>query len=270
MSAPTKQESESASQRIKNEVERISRLQPDDSFVKKVYSGNLKLFGATFKSLSIGVANPTTEAAKFSYGNFKYSPNNRFSHAFRAQDAVPLPTLTDQEIVISFTPDFLNAPDEVKLLLMEKEGSHIPMFASLSDAVYRIYEQLGTYKKLDPSVTRDEIGTTLAVQLTSQDKDMLKLFDYAGYLYVLPKIQELVNKHDPKIDQALTKTNYVEILRMTEKNKIPIKNYDLNSDEFKIQAFTKNSPWGKMIMDPKIPFGAPIPSPNPIATKTSR
>ena len=268
--APTRQESESMSQRIKSEVSRLAALQPDGSFVKEVFSGNLKAFGTTFKSLSIGVANPTTEAASYKYGNFKYTPKQRFSVTYQGQDPLTYPTLTEQEIIISFVPDFLNMPDEVKLLLMEKEGSHVPMFTSLSDASYRIQEQMGTVSKLDPTVTRQEMAEALAVQVTNQDKEMLKLYDYADYLYILPRIQQLSDRHDPRIDQALAKTNFVEILKMAKDNKIPVKPYDLNSDEFKIQAFMKESPWGKMILNPKVPFGPATPVPKPTTAATPR
>ena len=253
-------EAESIMQKIAQEVKRLANTEPEGSLIKQVYSGNLKPFSNTYSNLSIGVANPNTEAAKFSYGNFKYSPKESFSFVYKG-DSKPIyiPTLTQQEATISFVPGFLSMPDEVKLLLMEKEGSHIPMFSALADTYYRYHEQLGTFRALDPTVTRNEMAESLVIRLTANDKDLLKLYDYAGYLYVLERIQKLVDRHDPRIDAALAKTNYVEILNMAKSNNIPIKKYPMTSDEFKIQAFMKDSPWGKMILDPKVPFGTPTP-----------
>ncbi len=252
--APKPDQTQEMLVKIQKEVQRLAGTYPPDSFVNKVYLGNLSQLNPFFKSpVNIGIADPT-EYAQISFINPKYSSNPRFRYFLdRDQSTADYRTLDQLDIAIAFSPAWLNSSDQVKALTMEKEASALPIWESFNQITLNTYLFQGKIEAIDPQITSLEIARTFGRQLLFESTTVQKLYDYAGYLAVLPKVGQLIKLQDPQINKDLfVSTNLGTIYRLAEQRKI---NFDLQfgSEEFLSLAFNIDGPWGRMIADPTIP-----------------
>ncbi|MBI2430503.1 MAG: hypothetical protein HYV39_00580, partial [Candidatus Levybacteria bacterium] len=247
-------------QKVQQEVIRLARLQPPDSLINTVYRGDISTFNPIFKSKTrSGFTNE--EYAQIGFINASYSPDQRFRFtSLINQSTATYATLDKLDVAIYFSPFWLNSTDQVKLLAMEKEAINLALWNSFCQIALNTYRNQGRIDLIDPRVTERELANTMGRQLIIENPLMQKLYDYAGYLAVMPKVGQLLQLQDPQINKDLFEhSNFGTIYQMAQRSKIEV-NLEFGSREFLTTAFNENGPWGKMIADPSV--GAPpIPVP---------
>lgn len=247
--------------KIHQEVIRLLQTYPQDSIIRKVYLGNLSDISPVFKgTLPLGIADPIKAYSSNRFGNAEYSPQDRFSYFLNQDRSLKgYSTLQKQELAIYFSPTWLDTKnDDVKRLALEEEAYTLALWEPFSRIILNTYLAQGRIDKIDPQVTDEEIGRTLARQILIENKDVRKLYDYAGYLAILFKVGELVEKHDLEIDKELSYSNLPKIYNLAKLRGVKFENLQFTSREFLQLAFDNNGSWGKMILDPSIP--GPVPA----------
>ena len=140
---------------------------------------------------------------------------------------------------------------------MEKEAFNLSLWNSFCRTTLNTYKAQGRIDLIDPKVIEDELANTLGRQLLIESPLIQKLYDYAGYLAVMPKVDQLLQMQDPELNRDLfNNSNLGTIYQMAQQRNIEV-NLEFGSSEFLRTAFNENGPWGKMISDPSV--GSPLP-----------
>ncbi len=238
-------------QRIQQEVIRLARLQPPDSLINTVYRGDISTINPIFKSRVR--SGTTSEYAQISFIDAKYSPVDRFRYTLqRDQSAKNYATLDQLDVAISFSNFWLISTDQVKLLAMEKEAYNLALWNSFCQSSLATYRAQGRIDLIDPTVTEQELANTMGRQLVIENSLVQKLYDYAGYLAIMPQVGHLLELNDPKINRDLfNHSNIGKIYQLAKERNIEV-NLQFGSREFLATAFDLNGPWGQMISDPSV------------------
>lgn len=243
--------------KIHQEVVRLARIYPPDSLINRVYLGNLSDLSPVFRSpMRIGIADPSVAYARTAFTNLEHTPHPRFRYfLYRDGSIADYQTLTGMDITIYFSPRWLEGGnDQVKALGLEKEAFAVGLWEAFSRITLNTYIMQGRIDKVDPQVKEAEIARTLARQLLMENDAVRKLYDYAGYLAIMPKVSILLSQHDPNVEQELgVHSNFLEIYRRARARSIDFDSLNPNSKEFLQLAFDPNSPWTQMILDPDVP-----------------
>lgn len=247
---------ETLEQQIQKEIRRLALQASEDSITRKIYLGNLTSISSVFNpSLRIGAINPEVAFARQGFDNPRYSPNKRFRYTLHRDGSVAdYETLERLDCSIYFSPLWLRfKSDTVKTAAMQKEASSLFLFESFTQIALNTYSQQGKIDKIDPNVKEDEIARTLGLILNSQDANVRKLFDYAGYLAILPEVGKIVESVDTEAQRELAYTNAPAIYTMAKDRGITAQTLEFGSAEFLNMAFSQSSPWVQMIQSPNIP-----------------
>lgn len=251
--APPKQDQ--TKEIIHQEVIRLIQRYPQNSIVRTVYLGNLADISPVFTgTLPVGVADPRVSYARTQFGQAEYAPTPSFNYRLN-QDLQQnsFTVLKRQEVAVYLSPVWLNSKnDEVKTLALEKEAYTIALWEPFSSIVLNTYLTQGKISKIDPKITDAEIAHTLARQMLIDNLDVRKLYDYAGYLAILPKVGPILASQNPEAETELGASNLPKIYKLAKKNNIQFENLEFGSQEFLQAAFNNEGPWAKMILDPSI------------------
>ena len=138
-------------------------------------------------------------------------------------------------------------------MAIEKEATGLALWEGFSKIALNTYLKQGKIEKIDPNVTDQEIALTLAYILLTQNPNVNKLFDYAAYLPIMQRVGRLIDQNNASINQELNESNILTIYQMAKDRNIPFEQIKPWSKEFWTLAFSPESPWVKMILDPSIP-----------------
>lgn len=245
--------------RVHQEVRHLALMYPEDSLVRKVYLGNLAEINPIFPSpLPVGFIDPAPYARTY-FGKAEYTSVKRFRY-FLARDGsiADYATLQKQAVSISFSDKWLSSTnDRVKSLALEKEALQISLWEPFSRIVLNTYLSQGRVEKLDPTVTEQEIAHTFTRNLLIENADVRKLYDYAGYIAVLPKVGQLLMEGNPQVIAEANYSNLPSIYELARKRNVVFDGLAFASTDFLRMAFDPNSPWVAIILDPTIPVPPP-------------
>lgn len=244
---------------IRREVERLAQNYGPDTIIRKVY------LGGSFEGLSpifnlpipVRLA-PEGVYATTIFGQATYNPGRIFRYILEADGSVSdYAILQHQQATIAFSSAWLSSSDQVKALAFEKEPFTIAIWESFSQIVLNIYLAQGRLHRFDQTVSIEEIARTLARNLIIENRDAHKLYDYAGYFVILPKVGRLLTLEDPIINQQLNYSNLPEIYQRAIQANIPFERLSFPSEQFFDLAFNPESTWAKIILDPRLPGPPP-------------
>lgn len=244
--------------RVHQEVRRLALMYPADSLFRKVYLGNVAEISSIFVSpLPVGFITPEPYS-RVVFGKAEYSPNKRFRYSLaRNRSVADYETLQKQTVSILFSEVWLSTTkDQVKILALEKEALQIGLWEPFSQIALNTYLSQGRIERLDPTVTDQEIARTFARNLLIENADVRKLYDYAGYLAVLPRVGSLLNSQDPRTVTELNYSNLPQVYDLARKNNIPFDRLEVASTDFLRLAFDPESKWAVMISNPALPTPA--------------
>lgn len=253
---PRKDPIQEALEKTYQEVINLSQTYPEDSLVNKVYLGNLNSISPIFTTpLRIGIIDPNVAYTRAGFTNPQYSPNPRFRYTLYSDSSVAdYQTLQSMDITIYFSPRWLNSKnDEVKKLALEKEAYSLALWEPFSRIILNTYLSQGRIGLIDPEATEAEIAHTLTRQLLLENQDVRKLYDYAGYLAVLPQVGNLLDMGSQDINEELQYSNLPQIYTLAKLEGVEFEDSNFGSREFLQLAFDINGPWAQMILDPSIP-----------------
>lgn len=240
---------------VEQEIKRLAGKYPQDSIIRRVYSGEAPVqLSPIFKELiEIGFIG-SVAYARTHYSDAKLSEQKRFRYFLERDFSLEdYSTLESIKISIAFSSDWLESKnDEVKDLALEKEAIGLALFEGFSKIALNTYLLQGKIDRIDPNVTDQEIARTLAYVLLAENPDVNKLFDYAAYLLVLQKVERLIIQNNANAIQELRASNFATIYQMAKDRSIPFEQIKPWSREFWDLAFNPQSPWVKMILDPSI------------------
>lgn len=245
-------------EKLRAEVRRLALQFPSGSYVRQVYTKNLSVFSGVFTpELYINFVDPQKAYTRVRFGNAKYTPEKRIRYIDDQGTPLELPTLTKLHVMFYASSKWLETQsDEVKRLALEKEAAQVALWKFFSEMALFSYVKYGKIEIIDQKVpvTREDIAQTLHMHLQNTAPEFVKLEDYAGYLAVMPSVWTLVESGNK---EALTELRrYTNLLAIYEKaitRGIPVQNLQFDSHEFRKLAFTVNSPWAQMILDPSTP-----------------
>lgn len=254
---PISEETNDFLERIKSEVGRLAETYPEDSIVRSVYlAPNLKELSPIFGSpVSVGVADPRVTYARTYFTDISLTPNKRFSY-FLERDAstADYSTVQSIKVAIFFSPLWLEArSDRVKRLALEKEALTVAQWRGFGQIALNTFKNQGRIDILDPNVTGTEIADTLATNLLSTNADVRKLFDYAPYLLLMERAEEILSSANQEEIQEINVTNFLTIYRMAKARGVSFEGIKFGSKEYWDLAFSPQSAWVKMILDPSLP-----------------
>lgn len=137
-------------------------------------------------------------------------------------------------------------------MAIEKEAIGLALFEGFSKIALNTYLSQGRIERIDPNVTDQEIARTLGYILLTENPDISKLFDYAAYLSIMQKTGRLIYQNTDIINE-LRVSNIYTIYQMAKDKNISFEQITPGSKEFWSLAFSPESPWVKMILDPSVP-----------------
>lgn len=252
---------------IQSEVRRLVLAQPEESLVKKVYTGDLIAISPIFTPrLQIKLVSNPNNYAENTVRDFSLTPDARFSVV--ASDGVQKEDyhslLKIKDISVGLSKNWLSSTDTAKLLALEKEAANLTMYEKVMPELARQYAVAlnNTIRPTNSSVTREEIGRTLGVYLTNSNPDMKNLKDWAGYLYIMPKVGRVRRSTDAKsIEDMRVRNNIMTVYDAGIKAGLnfPEEGFILGSDAFLFMAFDIESRWVKFVQS--LP---PLDAPNAI------
>ena len=241
---------------VKEEVKRLVEKYPQDSIVRTVYSQQAPTqLSPIFKHpIEITFIDPVTYA-RSSYSDAKLSEQKRFRYFLERDSSLKdYSTLESVKVSIAFSSYWLRTKnDEVKDLVIEKEAIGLALWEGFSKIALNTYLKQGKIEKIDLSVTDQEIARTLAYILLTENPNISKLFDYAAYLAIMQTVERLIDQNNASVNQELKESNVLTIYQMAKDKNIPFEQIKPGSQEFWTLAFSPESPWVKMILDPSIP-----------------
>lgn len=243
---------------VQQEVKRLVLTYPEDSWIRKIYLGNVAEINPLFASpLSIGFINPAVYSS-IRFGETEYTSDKRFRYFLTSdRSLVDYATLWKMSAAILFSEVWLSTQnDQVKIIALEKEAMQIRLWESFSRIALNTYLSQGEVDRIDPKVTDQEIANTFARNLLIENAEVRKLYDYAGYLGILPKVGELLTQKDPQITAELKYTNLPTIYDLAKKRGILFEGLEFASIDFLRMAFDPNSPWVTIIRDSSLPAPA--------------
>lgn len=244
--------------RVHQEVRRLALMYSVDSLVRKVYLGNVAEISPIFVApLPVGFVSPETYATTI-FGQAEYTPNKRFRYSLtRDRSVVDYATLRKQVVSIVFSEKWLSTTrDQVKVLALEKEALQLGLWEPFSQIALNTYLSQGRVEKIDPTTSDQEIARTFARNLLIENAQVRKLYDYAGYLAVLPKVGQLLASQDPQIIAELNYSNMPQVYNLAKKNEVQFEGIAVNSTDFLSLAFDPNSNWAAMISSSSLPAPA--------------
>lgn len=242
-------------ERVRQEVERLAASFPEGSVVRNVYLGDLSTISPVFQNpIGIRVIGPVTYA-RTHFGNHEYTDQKRFRYALNSDNKpADYATLNRVQLSVEFSTLWQAArTDDVKKIALDKEAYTIAQWEGFSRLMFNNYDSQGTFQQLDPTVTREEVARTVAYSAVIENPQLNKLFDYAGYLPILPAVGELLARNDRTINEDLSASNLITIYNGAKTNNIPFENIAFASREFWDLAYNPHSPWVQYINDPTIP-----------------
>lgn len=208
----------------------------------------------------IGIADPNVTYARTGFGRPEYSSTDRFKCILNSnQKQAYYATLESLPVAIYFSPTWLNSKnDDVKKLALEKEAYTVALFEPFGEIAIGPYRSQSQIIKIDPSVTEAEIVRTFTRQILIENADVLKLYDYASYLLVLPQVGDLLASQNPETITELRFSNLPTIYNLAKQKGIKFEGLTFGSKEFLQTAFDPNGPWAKMILSPSVSGPVPI------------
>ena len=248
--------------KLSNELGRLVQTTPADSLIRKVYLEDLNAISPIFSGkLPIGI----TEAAyaRTNFGRAEYSPEHRFNYFLERDGSLAgYSTIRKMDVAISFSTVWLNSQsDAVKMLAVEKEAFQLALWEPFTRIISNSYLAQGRITKTDTTVTDWEIAQSLARVIAIQNYEVRKLYDYAGYLAVLPGVGKVLASEGPQAERELNYSSLLKIHQMAKTKRISFETLQFGSKEFLQTAFDPKGAWAKMISDPSIP-GPELSNPN--------
>lgn len=238
---------------IRSEVARLVQFWDPDTVIRKIYTGGV--FPGLDPIFTLPVPTGFSEGRGYSLvhaaGNVS-SPTTRFEYFPQPKGGkVALPTPIHHNISIMFSRNWLNTKDDrLKRLAIEKETLYIGLWNPFSTILKNSYAQNGPINKLDATVTDQEIANAMAIYTLGTEPGIRKIYDFAGYLVILPKVGQLLSLNDPKFTQEIESyTNLKRVYDAARAKNIPFDKVGFNSREFYQLAFDPNSPWAQMVAD---------------------
>lgn len=240
---------------VEEEVKRLASKYPQDSITKTVYSGEAPTHLSPIFKYPVEIKFiPPVAYARIRYSDGEFSEQKRFRYFLERDSSLKdYSTLERVKVSIAFSSLWLQSKnDEVKDLAIEKEAIGLALFEGFSKITLNTYLSQGTIERIDPNVTDQEIARTFAYLFLEENPDVTKLFDYAAYITIMQKAGRLIEQNDPSIMQDLRVTNIVIIHQMAKNRNISFDQIKPGSKEFWALAFSPESPWVKMILDPSV------------------
>lgn len=234
---------------LSQEVQRLAQTYPKDSIVRKVYTDNLSRINPIFRpNLQLSMDTLENALAAIRFKDQLFSEKQRFvTLSLSNQVKVQRPTLDQMTVEVVLFPQWFESGDSFKKLLMEKEALNIFLFDSFSQSVLETtWLRQAKIFKIDSTVTQLEIARTLGYQILMESPDALKLFDYAGFLPLLSRVESFDIQQRPA-------GILPDLYRRAQMLGIPFQELKPGTDEFWYVATGANSPWVKMVLNPSMP-----------------
>lgn len=247
--------------KVRNEVRRLAQKLEDGSLVKRLYLDPhyMKELSPLFTPLRVVAASRTKDFYSAILMVTPLSPDEQY--ILHTPDSAPMPRKRYQsiEVSIAFSPSWLETTsDEVKTLAMKKEAIHLLLWPSMK----LIAEEEFKRKRWTIQITKPGLSPEIALQSAIYDylftdEDAFKLYEYAGYLGILWRLEQLLQTETG--DHAAEIRKRMGLLDLPEearKRQIPLEALQFENtptEQFLRYAFTEGSPWVNLVLNPKYP-----------------
>lgn len=250
-------EAQTIRRQILAELDRLSAPYPEGSTIRKVYRGRLSEVSPIFPNYpKLRLIDPSFAIA-FDFSDYVNSPSPRFRYRLNNNGSVKdYKTLDHTDITFFIPPTWLRLSDETKEFVMDKEAKNLKVFDDFAKhIILPTYIPQGTIEKIDLQVTEAEIARTFAMDQLSNNGNLLKIYDYYGYLAKFEDIARLEGAGNQKVLQELDdNSNIIEIYKKAKGLNIPFRTLEVGSLEFLKVAFGgNNTPWIRLVLDPSTP-----------------
>lgn len=240
---------------IRQEVKRLALTLPQGNQVREIYTAqDLTSISPIFASpLEYGALIHPSMAETFFHSPV-YSAQEKFSYLY-SQDGSTANylTLESAKLRVLLPQNFPELTDEVKLLILRKEANTIIQWEAFSRyVVYPFFTSNGTITKLDPTVEDRQISSTLAWKFLTENPNILKRYDYAGYIPIMSGVGRILASGNQQAIAELKVSNADEIYTLAQQQGINFEGVTEDPAKFIQLAYSDTSPWVAIIDNPNV------------------